>query len=188
MADDPAVAAVPRCPWCSAPLSSATSETCPECGATLLGPSADQQQLPGVTTLDTDAILRARSAVSRPRSRLLSFITGDVEESTATSGSPDSIAPPSEDVRREMLKMALAAEVADLEAEVQARVVEAEVEAREAGLIQADAALDLPVVHSAEEAEAVIEQMVPAVSGTSRDAEAAVQDEPADPAETPAQS
>ena len=182
MADDPAVAAVPRCPWCSAPLPSATGDTCPECGATLVGPGSDQQSLPGVTTLDTDAILRARSAVSRPRSRLLSFITGEVDDSTTTgSNSPDSIAPPSEDVRREMLKMALAAEVADLEAEVQARVVEAEVEAREAGLIQPDAALDLPPVHTAEEAEAVIEELVPAVAGPDESA-AAEPDKPETPA------
>jgi hypothetical protein len=165
MADDPSVAAVPRCPWCSSPLPSATSETCPQCGAALVEKSGDQSSLPGVTTLDTDAILRARSSVSRPRSRLLSFITGDVDEGSASNASPGSFAPPSEDVRREMLKMALAAEVADLEAEVQARVVEAEVEAREAGLIQPDAALDLPTVHSAEEAEDIIEELVPAVAG-----------------------
>jgi hypothetical protein len=64
-----------------------------------------------------------------------------------------------------MLKMALAAEVADLEAEVQARVVEAEVEAREAGLIRADAAFEPPPVHTAEEAEELIEDLVPAVAG-----------------------
>ena len=163
MADD-SVAAVPRCPWCSAPLPSATAESCPECHATLVGPGSESQQLPGVTTLDTEAILRARSDVSRPRSRLLSFITGDVDDSSPVTGNSASIAPPSEDVRREMLKMALAAEVADLEAEVQARVVEAEVEAREAGLISPEEALTLPPPMSAEQAEEAVEELVPALA------------------------
>src|SRR5262245_18908924 len=167
MADAPAVATVPRCPWCSAALQSLTDAACPECGATLTGPSDDQQQVPGVTTLDTDAILRARSAVSRPRNRFLSFITGDVDDGSETGGAGDSIAPPSEAVRREMLKMEIAAEVADLEAEVHARVVEAEVEAREAGRVQPDAAFEVPHVLSAEEAEAVIDPLIPQVGETS---------------------
>src|SRR5215210_1491413 len=129
MADDPAVAAVPRCPWCSAPLPSASPATCPSCGATLHGDG--EAQLPGVTTLDTDAILRARAASSRPRSRLLSFITGDVEDAGTSTRDLDSIAPPSADVLREMRRLELAAEVANLEAEVQAITTEAEVEARE---------------------------------------------------------
>jgi hypothetical protein len=137
--------------------------TCPSCGATLSGSGTDEQ-VPGVTTLDTDAILRARAAVSRPRSRLLSFITGEVDDSTTTMASPASIAPPSDAVRREMLKMELAAEVANLEAEVQARVIEAEVEAREAGLVDPATAVDIPPVHTTEEAEAAIEQAVAATA------------------------
>jgi hypothetical protein len=160
MADEPAVATVSRCPWCSAQLPSGTLAACPSCGATLSGSGSDEQ-LPGVTTLDTEAILRARASVSRPRSRLLSFITGDVDEGGGALGAtPGSIAPPSDEVRREMLKMELAAEVANLEAEVQARVVEAEVEAREAGLVDPATAVDVPPVHTTEETEAAIEQAV----------------------------
>lgn len=124
--DPPPVA---RCPWCSAPLADAAAEKCPECGATITGGPEDQ--LPGVTTLDTEAILRARSATSRPRSRLLSFITGEVDEAPAGPASPESLAPPSDAVRREMLRMAIAAEVADLEAEVASLTAEARFEAGE---------------------------------------------------------
>ncbi len=72
----------------------------------------------GVTTLDTEAILRARSDLSRPRSnRLLSFITGEVAQEPPSPANPDSIAPPDDAVRLEMLRLRLAAETADLEAE-----------------------------------------------------------------------
>jgi hypothetical protein len=142
MAEEPVVAAVPRCPWCSAPLPAATLASCPACGATLTGDG--EAQLPGVTTLDTDAILRARSAAARPRSRLLSFITGEVDDGGLTKASAESIAPPSTAVLREMRRIALAAEVANLEAEVQAMTTEAEVEAREAGLVPSDEAIVVP--------------------------------------------
>lgn len=75
-------------------------------------------EIKGVTTLDTEAILRARSEVSRPRSnRLLSFITGDVPGDTPDIGNPASLAPPPVAVRREMLRLQLEAEQAELEAE-----------------------------------------------------------------------
>jgi hypothetical protein len=141
MADDAALA-VSRCPWCSATLSSTTLAACPSCGATLHGDG--EAQLPGVTTLDTDAILRAKSAVSRPRNRFLSFITGEVDEGGTTAADLDSIAPPSDAVLREMRRLELAAEVANLEAEVQAMATEAEVEAREAGLVPAEGAIVVP--------------------------------------------
>jgi hypothetical protein len=140
MADD--ATPVSRCPWCSAALPSATLATCPSCGATLRGDG--DAQLPGVTTLDTDAILRAKASVSRPRNRFLSFITGEVDEGGTTVADPDSIAPPSDAVLREMRRIELAAEVANLEAEVQAITTEAEVEAREAGLVPADQAIVVP--------------------------------------------
>ena len=116
--------------------------TCPSCGATLHGDG--DAQLPGVTTLDTDAILRARASTSRPRSRLLSFITGDVDDTGTSPAEAGSIAPPSDEVLREMRRLELAAEVANLEAEVQALTTEAEVEAREAGLVPADEAIVVP--------------------------------------------
>ena len=141
MADD-ATLTVPRCPWCSAVLSSLTLAACPSCGATLHGDG--EAQLPGVTTLDTNAILRAKSAVSRPRNRFLSFITGEVDEGGTTPSDLDSIAPPSDAVLREMRRLELAAEVANLEAEMQVMATEAEVEAREAGLVPTDQAIVIP--------------------------------------------
>ena len=75
---DPMTGPVTRCPWCSADLPIPGAERCLACGAALVsqtgGPDAE---IKGVTTLDTEAILRARSEVARPRSRLLSFITGE---------------------------------------------------------------------------------------------------------------
>ena len=94
------------------------SERCPACGAALVsqtgGPDAD---IKGVTTLDTEAILRARSEVARPRNRLLSFITGEAPPETAGPASPESLARPPDDVRREMLRLEYEARRADLEAE-----------------------------------------------------------------------
>src|SRR3954471_9577992 len=107
-----------RCPWCSATLDSSDLANCPSCGATLSSSREAPSDLPGVTTLDTEALLRARSGPRRPN-RLVSLLTGDAGEDAApASATPDSLAPPSEAVRREMLRMALEAEVADLEAEV----------------------------------------------------------------------
>lgn len=72
----------------------------------------------GVTTLDTEAILRARSELSRPRSnRLLSFITGEMPAQANAPIDPQSLARPDVAVRREMLRLQIEAEQADLQAE-----------------------------------------------------------------------
>ena len=108
----------PRCPWCSAPLPAADLETCPSCGATLAVRPATRRDIKGVTTLDTEAILRPRATSSRPRSRLLSFITGEAPVELGRSEEARSRSPPPDDaVRREMLRLQLEAERADLEAE-----------------------------------------------------------------------
>jgi hypothetical protein len=70
-----------------------------------------------VTTLDTEAILRSRSEASRPRSRLLSFITGEEPVELGGPEEAESLAPPDDAVRREMLRLQFEAERADLEAE-----------------------------------------------------------------------
>ena len=113
---DPTTGTAPRCQWCSAPLPAADLDICPSCGATLSS-APDTGEIRGVTTLDTEAILRSRSDASRPRSRLLSFITG---EEPVELGGPEeavSLAPPDDAVRREMLRLQFEAERADLEAE-----------------------------------------------------------------------
>lgn len=114
---DPMNGPTTRCPWCSAVLPAPDVEHCPSCGAALTTATGTEPQLPGVTTLDPTAILRARSEVARPRSRILSFITGEVSSEPADAADPASFAPPSDDVRREMLRLQLEAERADLEAE-----------------------------------------------------------------------
>ena len=115
---DPMSGAITRCPWCSTELPDPTAEQCPTCGAMLIASPDAGGDIKGVTTLDTEAILRARSEVSRPRSnRLLSFITGEVPQEEPASASPGSVAPPDNAVRLEMLRLQAAAETADLEAE-----------------------------------------------------------------------
>ena len=106
-----------HCPWCSAELPAADLATCPSCGATLTSTVGTEPDIKGVTSLDPMAIIQARADVARPRSRLLSFITGDTPVEPGEPDNPESLAPPSTDVRREMLRLELEAERADLEAE-----------------------------------------------------------------------
>lgn len=108
-----------RCPWCSEPLPDATAETCPSCQATLTAAPGAEGDIKGVTTLDTEAILRARSEVARPprNNRFLSFITGEVPVDSSTPADPEVFAPPPDEVRREMLRLQLEAEQADRVAE-----------------------------------------------------------------------
>lgn len=129
----PDAAAAPVCPWCSAALPAPDAEACPSCGASLAG--AEEVQVPGVTTIDPMTALRTRSqARSRPRRNVLGWITGDSElrptyddplaaippailppgaaaPSPMPPGrpSPEALAPPDRRVRREMLRMELAA-------------------------------------------------------------------------------
>ncbi len=111
-----------RCPWCSAELPAelpgGDAATCPSCGATLASAGGAEPDIRGVTTLDHEAILRARSDVTRPRSRLLSFITGETSNpATVDPAAAASLAPPGDDVRREMLRLEIEAQRAELEAE-----------------------------------------------------------------------
>ncbi len=107
-----------RCPWCSAELSDALVSRCPSCGAVLVAASDAPDDIKGVTTLDTEAILRARSEPSRSRNnRILSFITGEIPAEAEAPIDPGSLARPDIAVRREMLRLQIEAETADLEAE-----------------------------------------------------------------------
>ncbi len=101
-----------HCPWCSAVLPDAAADRCPGCGAQLVTATGAEPNLPGVTTLDAEAIMRARGEAGRSRSGILSFLTGnnDVPDS---GGSAAAIAPPADNVRREMLRLELAAAQAD---------------------------------------------------------------------------
>jgi hypothetical protein len=117
----------PRCNWCSAPLPSDHEVTCPSCGATLLGDG--ETSVPGLTAIDAEAILRnARAAKSKPRSRLLGWISGESDDDSGARAAPGSLAPPPAAVRREMLRLELEAHVANAQAEVESMVADAAVE------------------------------------------------------------
>ena len=109
------------CPWCSATLQSADVERCPSCGAALKEPDA---AVPGVTQIDVDAILKSRSPTQKPRG-LIGWLSGEYDAGKPESPPPGTLEPPDEAVRREMLRLELAA----LEAEVLARQVEVVTEA-----------------------------------------------------------
>ena len=139
-----------RCPWCSAVLPDAAADKCPACGAQLVTASGAEPNLPGVTTLDAEAILRARGEASRSRGGILSFLTGgtDVPDS---GGFSSAIAPPAADVRREMLRLERAAAQADAVADAVALKSDA----------LADQGIHLDELNAAEEqAEAAFESEV----------------------------
>ena len=115
---DPMSGPSTRCPWCSAELPDPGVSQCPSCGAILVAAPDTPGEIKGVTTLDTEAILRARSELSRPRgNRFLSFITGEVPAEADVAADPASLARPDGAVRREMLRLQIEAETADLQAE-----------------------------------------------------------------------
>jgi hypothetical protein len=111
-----AVPSAPRCPWCSAELPKAKVKTCPACHANLAGDG--DAQLPGLTAIDLEKLAFRRS-VTPKRSRLMSWISGDLEYEDATEpvAPPGSLEPPPFEVRREMLRLEMAALIADLTAE-----------------------------------------------------------------------
>jgi len=113
----------PICPWCSAVLPSAAIEKCPSCGAALVSSGSAEPVLPGITAIDPQAILRSRQEPPRQRNRLFSFLSGEVPTED-TPGSAGSLEPPPADVRREMLKLEIAAEKSRLESERSANQAE----------------------------------------------------------------
>ena len=110
------------CPWCSAPLQSADLERCPSCGATLIGDVAASRRCPGVTAVDAAALIRARHdaghAAAQPPAVVDQRRVPRRDATTATDA--EALAPPDLDVRREMLRLELEAEVANLQAEADA--------------------------------------------------------------------
>jgi hypothetical protein len=119
-----------RCTWCSAVLPPAHGPTCPSCGATLIGEG--ETAVPGLTAIDADAILRNARSGSKPktRGRFLSWISGDYDNGEDGSAPPGSLSPPPVEVRREMLRLELEAQVAHAQAEVEAMAAD---EALESG-------------------------------------------------------
>jgi hypothetical protein len=120
----PDSASAPICPWCSATLVTGQEESCPSCGAALR--EAAESEVPGVTRVDVEAILKARTPAPRGRG-LMGWLSGD-DDAEGPTASHEGIAPPDQAVRREMLRLELAA----LEAEAQARQAEVAAELAEA--------------------------------------------------------
>ena len=118
------------CPWCSA-ARVPDSPTCPSCGAIL--ESDDERELPGLTAVD-HAALRAEPTKPTGRNRLLSWISGEYPEESPTPDEAQALQPPDPDVQREMTRLALEAEVANLQAEADSLLSEAVVEGRIAEL------------------------------------------------------
>jgi hypothetical protein len=128
------------CPWCSASYTG-VRETCPSCGAALAADPSTDPSLPGLTAIDTAAIVRAKTPVARPRNRILSWISGEYSDDVVTAAAAGALALPDADVRREMLRLELEAEVANLQAEADALMSEAAAEGRAPEVVQAAAAL-----------------------------------------------
>ena len=148
---------LPRCMWCSAVLPSNSEVNCPTCGATLIGEG--DNQVPGVTAIDAEAIIRAgRDAKPRQRSRLMSWLSGEYPEEDEPAP-PGSLEPPSADVRREMLRLELEAEVANLQAEADALIAEAAVEGRGPDASPEDAAAAAQVVEELETVSAELDRV-----------------------------
>lgn len=122
-----APAPLPRCMWCSAELPSDNEVTCPSCGATLIGEG--ESLVPGVTAIDAQAITRNTQATkTKSRSRLMAWLSGEYDEGPDGPSPPGSVSLPSPEVRREMLRLEIEAEVANLQAEAESIASENAVE------------------------------------------------------------
>lgn len=104
---EPSSGETTTCPWCSAAVA-VEAATCPSCGASLR--DAVEGDVLGVTQIDPAAVARATRI--KPR-RITAWLTGDATVDEETGGK---VEPPSEEVRREMLRLRLAAIDAELEA------------------------------------------------------------------------
>jgi hypothetical protein len=106
------------CSWCSTENVDG-SVTCRNCGANLV-PDNDAE-VPGVTAVDAASIIRSRTT-GQPDNPVLAWLNS--EHSKA-------IAPPDDEVRREILRLELEAEVANLQAEADAMAADAALEAED---------------------------------------------------------
>jgi len=160
MTEDPlsAEAEASICPWCSATYTG-EPETCPSCGASLATDPAADPSVPGLTAIDTAAIVRAKTPTTRPRNRLLSWISGEYPDELGSAADAGALAPPDLAVRREILRLELEAEVANLQAEADALIAEATVEGHAPGVSPEDAAAAQAAVERIEEVSAELHEV-----------------------------
>ncbi len=125
--------AVGRCPWCSSPLDDVNVATCPHCGAALR--EQVDGDLPGVTQIDALALATQK----RERGKGVRALIGLSDEETQGSPARSVPEPPSDAVRREMLRLRIGALDAQIEARA-AAVAAAKAEAAARGGPSAEAA------------------------------------------------
>ena len=114
------------CPWCSAALKP-DATVCSSCGANLVADG--DPNVPGVTAIDAASLVRSKTT-PQPRNRLLSWISGEYQPDLPSKAEAQAIAPPDDEVRREILRLELEAHVANLQAEADAIRAEAAAEGR----------------------------------------------------------
>ena len=144
------------CPWCSATYTG-EPEHCPSCGAVLAVDPATDPSLPGLTSIDTAAILNAKNPTPRSRNRIMSWISGDYPDEAGDPADAGALAPPDLAVRREILRLELEAEVANLQAEADALIAEATVEGHAPGVSPEDAAAADALVNQIESVSAELD-------------------------------
>jgi hypothetical protein len=118
----PSAAPGVHCPWCSAPIASPEDVTCCACGATLQGDAAIE--IPGVTAIDGQHASRAATPRKVRRTFGALFVGGDDEIPPPSQAELPALAMPDAEVRREMLRLQLDAELADLTARAAALAAE----------------------------------------------------------------
>jgi hypothetical protein len=101
--------------------------TCPSCGANLVADG--DPSVPGLTAIDAAALVRSKTT-PQSRNRLLSWISGEDQSDVPSRAEAQAVAPPDNDVRREILRLELEAQVANLQAETDAIRAEAAAEGR----------------------------------------------------------
>lgn len=143
------------CPWCSASYTGAP-ETCPSCGAALAEGPSTGEPVPGLTTIDAAAIVRAKDTVKKSRRGLLGWISGEYPDEVSTKADAEAIAPPDLAVRREILRLELEAEVANLQAEADALKADVAVEGHAEGVTAQGTAAAEAVIDEIEAVEAEI--------------------------------
>lgn len=136
---------------------------CPSCGANLV--AEGDPSVPGVTAIDAAALVRSKST-PQPRNRLLSWISGDYQADVPSKAEAQAIAPPDDEVRREILRLELEAHVASLQAEADAIRSEAAAEGR---------TIDLPGLSAAGASEPEAPDLAHGETATEPDA---AEDEP----------
>lgn len=143
------------CPWCSAALPDPAAATCPSCEANLT--AAPDSSVPGVTAVDVQALALRRTSPPK-KNRILSWISGDTdyEDATEPVAPPGSLDLPGPEVRAEMLRLEMAAKIADLTAEAGAMAADEAMAAGATGDLAAARADILAQVDATAAADALV--------------------------------